>query len=71
MRAKTLTFDNSYQEGVHSTPGSLLSSCSMDTACTIVLLTFWSLQEATSEFEVENMDGKTTDALTVRTRLFV
>lgn len=43
----------------------------MDTACTMVLLTFWSLQEASSEFEVVNIDGKTSDALTVRTRFFV
>lgn len=37
----------------------------------MVLLPCWSLQEALSEFEVVNMDGKTTDALTVRTILYV
>ena len=37
----------------------------------MALLTFCFLQEALSEFEVVNMDGKTTDALTVRTWLFV
>ncbi len=36
----------------------------------MVLLTFCSSQEASSEFEVVNMDGKTSDALTVRTRFF-
>lgn len=33
-------------------------------------LTLWSLQEALSEFEVVNMEGKTSDALTVCTKLF-
>lgn len=33
-------------------------------------VTLWSLQEALSEFEVVNMEGKTSEALTVRTRLF-
>lgn len=38
--------------------------------CTDVLLLFlFSLQEA-SEFEVVNVEGKTSDALTVRTRLW-
>ena len=36
----------------------------------MVLLTFWSFQE-TTEFEVANMDGKTPDALTVRTQIFM
>lgn len=31
----------------------------------------WSLQEASPEFEVVNIDGKTTDALTVSTFLSV
>lgn len=34
---------------------------------TLVLFILWSLQEASPEFEVVNMDGKTTDALTVCT----
>lgn len=49
----------------------LLHSYRMDTTCTVVLLTFWSLQEASSEFEVVHMDGKTSDALTVRTTFSV
>lgn len=37
----------------------------------MVLFTFWSLQEALSEFEVVNMEGKTSDALTVCNSLIV
>lgn len=38
----------------------------------MVLFTFWSLQEALSEFEVVNMEGKTSsDALTVCKSLVV
>uniref|UniRef100_A0A3Q1H7F1 TNFAIP3-interacting protein 1 n=1 Tax=Anabas testudineus TaxID=64144 RepID=A0A3Q1H7F1_ANATE len=37
-----------------------------ETQSIMVLFTFWSLQEALSEFEVVNIEGKTSDALTVR-----
>lgn len=38
---------------------------------TVVHFTFWFLQEALSEFEVVNIEGKTPDALTVCTTLVV
>lgn len=43
----------------------------VDTPCATVVLTFWYFQEALSEFEVVNMEGKTPDALTVCTRFVV